>query len=152
VVLPDLSAGEVAVVYRALRKALETGADEPGASDFYYGEMEMRRLDESNSWAERFVVSVYWLVAGYGLRATRALGWLLMVLLAASLVLLNVGLKTPGQSFADALLTAVEGAIPGIPTLASLTMWGRVVDILLTIVGPVLLGLALLALRNRVKR
>ncbi|MFD5305122.1 hypothetical protein ACFVOO_32435 [Streptomyces rochei] len=30
-------------VYRALRKAFEDQKHEPGAADFYYGEMEMRR-------------------------------------------------------------------------------------------------------------
>jgi hypothetical protein len=35
----------IAVLYRDLRKAHEDCKDEPGASDFYYGEMEMRRHD-----------------------------------------------------------------------------------------------------------
>jgi hypothetical protein len=35
----------VAPLYRALRKAQEDAKDEPGAADFYYGEMEMRRQD-----------------------------------------------------------------------------------------------------------
>ena len=30
-------------LYRALRKGREDVKDEPGAADFYYGEMEMRR-------------------------------------------------------------------------------------------------------------
>lgn len=34
---------QLAPVYRALRKAFEDGKHEPGAADFYYGEMEMRR-------------------------------------------------------------------------------------------------------------
>jgi pentapeptide repeat protein len=34
---------EIATTYRALRKSREDGKDEPGAADFYYGEMEMRR-------------------------------------------------------------------------------------------------------------
>ncbi len=152
VVLPDLSAAEVGGVYRALRKALESGADEPGASDFYYGEMEMRRLDKNVSWAERLVVLLYWLVAGYGLRATRALGWLLLAILGGALALMGVGLQNQDKSLAEGLLTAVQAAIPGVPTVAELTRWGQVIDILLTILGPVLLGFAALALRNRVKR
>ena len=40
-----LSPGAVAVLYRALRKSREDAKDEPGAADFYYGEMEMRRHD-----------------------------------------------------------------------------------------------------------
>ncbi|MFZ1177322.1 MAG: hypothetical protein WAO15_13855, partial [Mycobacterium sp.] len=31
-------------IYRDLRKGLEEAKNEPGAADFYYGEMEMRRL------------------------------------------------------------------------------------------------------------
>jgi hypothetical protein len=33
----------IASLYRGLRKAFEDRKDEPGAGDFYYGEMEMRR-------------------------------------------------------------------------------------------------------------
>jgi uncharacterized protein YjbI with pentapeptide repeats len=40
---PTPSSLEVAAVYRSLRKGLEDSKDEPGAADFYYGEMEMRR-------------------------------------------------------------------------------------------------------------
>ena len=40
-----LSAGQIAGLYRALRKGREDAKDEPGAADFYYGEMEMRRHD-----------------------------------------------------------------------------------------------------------
>jgi hypothetical protein len=34
---------QAAAAYRALRKSREDNKDEPGAADFYYGEMEMRR-------------------------------------------------------------------------------------------------------------
>ena len=38
-----LNSGQIAGLYRALRKGREDAKDEPGAADFYYGEMEMRR-------------------------------------------------------------------------------------------------------------
>jgi hypothetical protein len=38
-----LDAGQIAGLYRALRKGREDAKDEPGGADFYYGEMEMRR-------------------------------------------------------------------------------------------------------------
>jgi hypothetical protein len=38
-----LAPGAIAGLYRALRKSREDAKDEPGAADFYYGEMEMRR-------------------------------------------------------------------------------------------------------------
>ena len=40
-----LKPGAIAGLYRALRKGREDLKDEPGAADFYYGEMEMRRHD-----------------------------------------------------------------------------------------------------------
>jgi hypothetical protein len=152
VILPELGPAEVAGVYRALRKALESGADEPGASDFYYGEMEMRRVDKRASRAERLVVALYWLLAGYGLRASRALGWFAILFIGAALILQSIGLQDSQASFGSALLTALEGAIPGVSTVAELTTWGRLIDIVLTVSGPLLLGLAILALRNRIKR
>ncbi|MFE6838585.1 pentapeptide repeat-containing protein [Streptomyces sp. NPDC057705] len=39
----------LAALYRQLRKAFEDGKDEPGAADFYYAEMEMRRLGPPRS-------------------------------------------------------------------------------------------------------
>jgi hypothetical protein len=40
----SLPPARLAVLYRQLRKAQEDAKNEPGAADFYYGEMEMRRL------------------------------------------------------------------------------------------------------------
>jgi hypothetical protein len=74
------------VTYRALRKGREDRKDEPGAADFYYGEMEMRRQGpfrheakpapgsrRATPGGERLILWLYWLVSGYGLRASRAL-------------------------------------------------------------------------------
>ncbi|MEV5463763.1 pentapeptide repeat-containing protein, partial [Streptomyces cellulosae] len=50
--MPDVGhAGpaQLAPVYRALRKAFEDAKNEPGAADFYYGEMEMRRHDHATT-------------------------------------------------------------------------------------------------------
>ena len=44
---------QIAAIYRALRKGREDGKDEPGAADFYYGEMEMRRQPPRGQEAER---------------------------------------------------------------------------------------------------
>jgi hypothetical protein len=80
-------------VYRALRKAFEDGKNEPGAADFYYGEMEMRRHDRTTtSRAERGLLHAYWMLSGYGLRALRALGWLAAAMLITLLLLMGFGL------------------------------------------------------------
>jgi uncharacterized protein YjbI with pentapeptide repeats len=75
--MPDTGPEQLAVLYRQLRKALEDGKDAPGAADFYYGEMEARRHDKIGTpRGERWLLHAYWLVSGYALRATRALGFL----------------------------------------------------------------------------
>jgi len=81
-----------APLYRQLRKSFEDSRNEPDAADFYYGEMEMRRQDLKRPRAERVLLSLYWAVSGYGLRASRALVWLLGAMVATVLVMMLWGL------------------------------------------------------------
>jgi uncharacterized protein YjbI with pentapeptide repeats len=177
---------DLAGIYQRLRKAFEDAGDEPGAADFYYGEMEMRRNDRRRPRAERGLLWLYWLLSGYGLRASRALGWLLAAMATTVLVLLLVGLPnadptpqitgsdrggqvqlattTPdpvltlpvGQRFTTA--RAQKAALVVVNSVVfrssgqNLTGWGTVVEMLSRISEPVLLGLAALAIRGRVKR
>ncbi|MFB8406030.1 pentapeptide repeat-containing protein [Streptomyces sp. NPDC055912] len=84
---------DVAALYRQLRKAFEDGKNEPGAADFYYGECEMRRHDRTGTpKTERHLLWAYWLLSGYGLRASRALGWLAAAMLTTILLLMAFGL------------------------------------------------------------
>ena len=87
---------DVAALYRQLRKAFEDGKNEPGAADFYYSECEMRRHDRTpdTSKAERRLLWGYWLLSGYGLRASRAAGWLLAAMSLTVLLLMGFGLPT----------------------------------------------------------
>ncbi len=84
---------DVAAIYRQLRKAFEDGKNEPGAADFYYGEMEMRRHDRVGTPpGERGLLHGYWLLSGYGLRASRALGWLAAAMLGTIVLLMGFGI------------------------------------------------------------
>ncbi|MGW1772203.1 pentapeptide repeat-containing protein [Streptomyces sp. NPDC002104] len=85
---------ELAALYRQLRKGFEDGKDEPGAADFYYAEMEMRRLEHrsSRNRAERGLLTAYWALSGYGLRASRALVWLGLAMAATVLFMMLWGL------------------------------------------------------------
>ncbi|MER5599889.1 hypothetical protein [Streptomyces sp. NPDC002265] len=86
---------DVAALYRQLRKAFEDGKNEPGAADFYYGECEMRRHDPTGTTrGERRLLWGYWLLSGYGLRASRAFTWLLAAMSLTVLLLMGVGLPT----------------------------------------------------------
>lgn len=177
---------QLAPVYRALRKAFEDGKHEPGAADFYYGEMEMRRHAGDIPRSERGLLTAYWALSGYGLRASRALAWLGAAMLVTILLLMAFGLAqdTPKQT-ATGTVPAGGGKVtfeidqddPQNPTgnrftgerfekalnvtlnsvvfRASgqdLTTAGTYIEMTSRLSEPVLLGLAVLAIRNRVKR
>jgi hypothetical protein len=152
VVLPALRATQVAAVYRDLRRSFEAKSDEPGAADFYYGEMEMRRHSREVGMAERAIVWVYWVVSGYGLRASRAFGWLLLLIVGASFAMAHTGFKEGQATYLESLIFSLRATLPGLQGTSNLTTIGDLIEIGLTILGPVLFGLALLALRGRVKR
>ncbi|WFB88297.1 pentapeptide repeat-containing protein [Streptomyces olivaceus] len=177
---------QLAPVYRALRKAFEDGKHEPGAADFYYGEMEMRRLADDIPRSERGLLTAYWALSGYGLRASRALAWLGAAMLLTIVLLMAVGLAqdTPKQT-ATGSVPAGGGKVtfeidkdgPQSPTAdrftgkrfekavnvtlnsvvfrssgQDLTTAGTYIEMTSRLTEPVLLGLAVLAVRNRVKR
>jgi hypothetical protein len=160
-----LTATEIASIYRALRKGREDKKDEPGAGDFYYGELEMRRLsgqqpdshDAENAarptfGAERLVLWLYWAVSGYGLRAARAIIALAVTILLGALALSLWGYPH-GQGYGRASLFALESSISLLRAPSQqLTATGEVIQILLRLTGPLFFGLALLSLRGRVKR
>ncbi|MFI6945909.1 pentapeptide repeat-containing protein [Streptomyces sp. NPDC050422] len=188
---PDLTPDpeDVATLYRQLRKAFEDGKNEPGAADFYYGEMEMRRHDRTDTPAgERFLLWGYWLLSGYGLRASRALGWLLAAVSATIVLMMGLGLP---DSSPQQIATGTVPAGGGHVTLAvdkedpqltlpvgdrftgeradkavqvvlnsvvfrsggqDLTTWGTYTEMVSRFAEPVLLALAVLAMRSRIKR
>ncbi|MFI8234912.1 hypothetical protein ACIGDI_39570 [Streptomyces sp. NPDC085900] len=178
---------QLAPVYRALREAFEDGKNEPGAADFYYSEMEMRRHDETGSaCAERGLLHAYCLLSDYGLRASRALGWLAAAMLVTIVLLMGFGLPTndPKQE-ATGIVPPGGGRVtfeigkddPHNPTGnrftserfekalnvtlnlvvfrsadQDLTTTGTDIEMTSRLAEPILPGLAVLAVRNRVKR
>jgi uncharacterized protein YjbI with pentapeptide repeats len=178
---------QIATTYRALRRGREDSKDEPGAADFYYGEMEMRRqgpratqrLADSNRAAEhegnasfahrpagnagsrpapraeRLILCLYWLVSGYGLRASRALIALALTVVVFAFLFDLWGFQ-PDRGYGRTLLFSVEStsSLFRAPETygAALTASGELLQILLRLIGPLFFGLALLSLRGRVKR
>jgi uncharacterized protein YjbI with pentapeptide repeats len=160
----QLQPAQVAALYRALRKAREDDKDQAGAGDLYYGEMEMRRRvplpqrgqrGRVRARSDRSILTAYWLLCGYGLKASRALITLLLAVAAGSLGLWTWGF-TPDPSYTRALLYSIESTsslfrVPSAPGL-DITYAGEGIQIALRTLGPVLIALAVLALRARVKR
>ncbi|OEJ28941.1 hypothetical protein AS594_35490 [Streptomyces agglomeratus] len=177
---------QLAPVYRALRKAFEDGKHEPGAADFYYGEMEMRRHADHIPRSERSLLTAYWALSGYGLRASRALGWLAAAMLITIMLLVGFGLpkdfpkqeatgtvppgggkvtfeidkadpqnptgdRFTGERFEKALNVTLNSVVFR-SSGQDLTTTGTYIEMASRVTEPVLLGLAVLAVRNRVKR
>ncbi|MGA5183037.1 pentapeptide repeat-containing protein [Streptomyces pseudogriseolus] len=177
---------QLAPVYRALRKAFEDGKHEPGAADFYYGEMEMRRHADDIPHSERGLLTAYWALSGYGLRASRALAWLGTAMLLTIVLLMAFGLaqddpkqtatgtvpagggrvtfeidkddpqnpsgnRFTGERFEKALNVTLNSVVFR-SSGQDLTTAGTYIEMTSRLTEPVLLGLAVLAIRNRVKR
>ena len=172
---------QLAPVYRALRKALEDSKHEPGAADFYYGEMEMRRHADDIPRSERSLLTGYWAMSGYG-----ALGWLAAAMLVTTVLLMGFGLpndspkqeatgtvppgggevtfeidkadpqnptgeRFTGERFEKALNVTLNSVVFR-SSGQDLTTAGTYIEMASRVTEPVLLGLAVLAVRNRVKR
>jgi uncharacterized protein YjbI with pentapeptide repeats len=175
-----LEPARLAALYRDLRKGREDAKDEPGAADFYYGECEMRRHDPGTPMAERLVLWLYWLLSGYALRAWRALAALAVVVVLAGIMLAFWGFPSVAPSFRPAAVDRggalvyqqqPAGPPPGVGRVPDgirfsarsatallrgpdrpLTPLGEWLEIALRLTGPVLLGLAVLSVRGRVRR
>ena len=103
---------------------------------------------------ERGILTAYWLVSGYGLRAWRALAWLAAVTALLAVAFHLVGFAVPPRpvSYWTSLLYAFRSTLSLTDDQVTLTAWGQLLQAVLRLAGPVLLGLALLALRGRVRR
>ncbi|WP_156081298.1 pentapeptide repeat-containing protein [Amycolatopsis vancoresmycina] len=181
----EVSAERLAAVYRSLRKALEDGKNEAGAGDFYYGEQEARRHGSTASRVEKTILWTYWLVSGYGQRASRALAALLLLIAVATALLIGFGLPGPGPAAQSTTTTAPGRTVTTtvdlpaqLPPAGQRWTWSRAGDatrialgavvfrdagqklttagtwvvMVARFFGPVLLALAALAIRARVKR
>ncbi|MYY08633.1 hypothetical protein GT204_06865 [Streptomyces sp. SID4919] len=178
---------QLAPVYRALRKAFEDSKNEPDAADFYFGEMEMRRHDGARPRAERTLLTAYWALSGYGLRAARAALWLVAAMTATLFSMMLWGLPAdhwkpettavisggqvrlpaekpdpvnPGNALHERLTTqrfekslrVVVNSVIFRSSGQDLTTAGTYAEMTSRLTEPVLLGLAVLAVRGRVKR
>ncbi len=94
-------------------------------------------------------------ISGYGLRALRALTTLAVLVVLASVGFRLGGFKTT-PAFGDTLIYVAQSTVSLETKLTSLpkelTPSGEVLRLVMRVLGPLLLGLTLLAVRNRVKR
>jgi uncharacterized protein YjbI with pentapeptide repeats len=149
---PAANPAAIADLYRALRKAREDSGDYPGAADFYYGEMEMRR-EGAGTWVERVLLTGYWALSGYGMRAARTLVFFALLVLLISAGMQTSGLEDPPSYWHTVAWTTTDSIslVRPIEHLG-LTPVGMYLSFLIRLVGPALIALMAFALRSRVRR
>jgi hypothetical protein len=112
--------------------------------------MEMRRHGEGSRF-ERALIWLYWLVSGYGLRASRALIALGVTVLLFAFLFTTWDIRD--GKFDDDLVFSLQSTTNLLRTPAEqLSIEGRLLEIGLRLLGPLFFGLALFSLRGRVKR
>ena len=173
------SAEEIAAMYRGLGEAMEHSSNTGRKGDLSFGEMEMRRKYNSNG-LERISLWLYWASSGYAQRPWRPLALIAVAVIASFVVIVAVGLQAvpattysvlslhgntsyvvlskQGAAAKPSLMLTLAGTIfstvritPPTSLVAGLTSTGQSVLGILGIVGPFLLGLALLSIRGRIR-
>jgi len=151
-------------VYRELKQNFEERRDYERARDFHYGEKEMRRKNPDSSLGLRLMLWLYWLVSGYGERCLRPLVWAGILFIMCAGFYLGLGLCPKGESTRLAMMNTWNWL--GYSFLYSFQVMtllrptdfepaglcGRFVYTAQSLLGPLLIGLFALALRQRLKR
>jgi len=149
-------------LYRQLKQNYEDQHDYERAGDFHYGEKEMRRKKPETPWGLRLLLVFYWLFSGYGERMLRPILWTLgLSVVCAVAYLCDPSLKEaiPGNLTSGKNPTWGEVAIYSFQVTAffrpqdfGLSAWAKVIYTLQSLLGPLLLGLFALAVRQKLKR
>lgn len=77
---------QLSKAYRDLKVAYEQDRDYIYASDFHYGEKELRRINPIVPWPTKFQLNLFWMINGYGERALRPVGWFLLVFVIGAFI------------------------------------------------------------------
>jgi len=149
-------------LYRDLRRSLENRDEEYLGNGFYYSECTVRRR-YSGGW-QRLVLTLYWIFGGYGVRPSRPLTTLAILLAVLPGVFTNFHLLTdsngPGAlgnaniDYVDSLRHVVRSStsVLGTSEFHPVSIWGIVLESAARVLVPLLLGLAFVGLRSIVRR
>lgn len=176
---PTVGTAELSRIYRGLRKAREDIRDAPGAADFYYGEMEMRRFqarEELRRWqgfgpwalhaGSYLLLELYRLCGGYGVRPSRPLVLFAILTMLAAIWVDAGGLiqhlvtgagasqpKTVAADFGQCLIFVLRSALL-LPTSTEVRAGSGAewIQIAARVLGPLLIGLFAFGMRARVHR
>jgi len=150
-------------LYRDLKQNCEDRRDYERAGDFHYGEKEIRRKNPDTSTLLRFFLTVYWLISGYGERYMRPIASAFVLLVVCAIGYLFLGIApTEGsplelKTLTDWILATALYSLQVITLLNPTDMQpigfaAQALKVFQSIVGPVIIALFALALRQRLKR
>jgi len=156
---------QIEELYRELKQNYEDRRDYERAGDFHVGEKEIRLRNPKTDRYLKLLLALYKLVSGYGENYRRPLLWLGILWVYTSTSLLAGGLTM--QRSNESLLLSLNSLphwgwalLYGLKTIFHLPandfapegLFGHIIHALASILGPVLIALFGLALRQRLKR
>jgi uncharacterized protein YjbI with pentapeptide repeats len=147
-------------LYRELKQNYEDHRDYGRAGDFHYGEKEMQRLNPGSPLGLKFILTLYWALSGYGERYLRPLCWVIALLVGCTILYLWLGVPPKGggaplpwaQWPSAAIYSAEVMTFLRPDFLTPVGVGGKLVHFLQSVMGPLILGLLGLAVRQRLKR
>jgi hypothetical protein len=149
-------------LYRQLKQNYEDRKDYERAGDFHYGEKEMRRRNPDTSWELWCWLWLYWLVSGYGERWIRPLLWAVGLLVICASLYLCLGLLPKSGGPALTCSSAWDWLRSAFYSFRVMTLlrpddlapfgYAKLVHAFESLLGPLLLGLFALSVRQKLKR
>lgn len=152
-------------LYRELKQNYIDRRDYERAGDFHYGEKEMRRNNPETPRILRFFLILYWAISGYGERYVRPLIWAGLLLVGCAFLYLQLGLQPKceiQQQFSleslSSWITASNFSLRVMTLLRAhdvaspVTPIGKLIVTFQSLLGPLFLGLFVLAIRQRLRR
>ncbi len=158
-------------LYRHLKYNYENQRDYSRAGDFYYGEMEMKRL-QRDKWAQ-IPFLLYRFLSGYGERYGQAVLVLLGMVLFFGLLFMFAGFSDKGigvsvhrtltwepsawwetmKDFGKSLIYSAESmTLFHQPSIIFQSLWGKLAELAASVLGILQIALFGLALKRRFRR
>ncbi len=147
---------------RQLKQNHEDRKDYERAGDFHYGEKEMRRKNPQTHRGLQLLLTLYWLVSGYGERYLRPLIWAAGLLVVCAVLYLFLGLHPKNGGAALAWTSLGDWLRSAFYSFRVMTLlrpddlapvgYAKLVHAFESLVGPLIIGLFGLAVRQRLKR
>ncbi|MEW6532176.1 MAG: pentapeptide repeat-containing protein [Thermodesulfobacteriota bacterium] len=153
----------IELLYRQLKQNYEDRRDYERGGAFHFGEKEMRLSNKQETRRElRWVLGVYRCVSGYGESFRRPLVWAVVLLVLSTIGYLLLGLGPKGGGTALTCGCVWDWLRAAHYSLKVMTLlkpddlvpigWAKPINTLQSLLGPVLIGLFALALRQGLRR